>query len=267
MLYKQKQAITSSELWRNLAPPKQARHWRAGRSAQTLAEIWTTTLPDMPPEIMDCLAQHPDFSQPISWRGEPEARWPFDAFAGEGCNMDLGVVACDAFGPLLIGIEAKTDEPFGKTLAEQARQARLAREKNPRSRQLERLAQLQQMVLSGPAPEQTRFRYQLLTATAGLLHTAVTLGISRAILLIEVFVTSASSVEKQAHNSADLNAFVKQLSQGRQKEISYGQLSGPFKLPGQAAFRPDVRLYLGKVCHDLRSNKPASAQTAESEHA
>ena len=111
--YKDNKEIASLADWEAWAGPKSKDHWVPDRSAMECARSW---LHDggrsLPPEVARILEVHPDFGPITAWRGEPEAKLPFDAFAGEPRNADVLVVAQDGFGSYVIAVEAKADEPF-----------------------------------------------------------------------------------------------------------------------------------------------------------
>ena len=90
-IYKGKSEITSLADWEALGGPKSRDQWVPDRSAMEAARSW---LHDggktFPYEVARILATHPDFGPTTSWRGEPEVKLPFDAFAGEP-----RVVICD----------------------------------------------------------------------------------------------------------------------------------------------------------------------------
>lgn len=65
---------------------------------------------------------------------------------------------------------------------------------------------------------------------------------TRALVLVEEFVTDQTDDRKHAANAIDLNAFVELLGGG---EVSSGRIQGPFHFD-------DVSLYVGKVVHHLR---------------
>ncbi|MCC5841581.1 MAG: hypothetical protein JJT96_15815 [Opitutales bacterium] len=151
-------------------------------------------------------------------------------------------------------MEAKVDEPFGQTLAEQLASALEDRMKNPRSMAFARAQQLVESVL-GPrtegAPPLKHIRYQLLTATAGALAEAKrkreSWGVDtvRVVVLIQEFVTSGPSTKKQMANARDLDRFLHRLTHGQTSSIEPGKLVGPLSV--SAAPVPGIDLYFGKV--------------------
>ena len=144
----------------------------------------------MPAEVLAVLEEHPAFGPVFSWSAEPEAKLPFDIFAGETRNSDLAVQVTDKHGGYLLAVEAKADEPFGDTLEKTLANAERRLQDNPKSNGVRRLDQLLRALL-GVAGDEARqldgLRYQLLTACAGALCEAERQGYSRTVLLIHEF--------------------------------------------------------------------------------
>lgn len=228
------------------------------RSAKEAAKAWLEGKGVcLPTEVESALANHGAFGVVEAWRGEPEAKLRFDKFAGEPRNSDLVVYAQDSHGPYLIAVEAKADEPFGETI-EKTYAAALARyQKNVRSNGITRIEQLI-MALFGigkiDALPLNSIRYQLLTACAGALCEAARQGHSRALMLVQEFVTDKTSDDKHRRNSDDLDAFLTCLSQGSVAKIRSGEICGPLIVPGTPLLPFPVPLYIGKVSRVLRGN-------------
>ncbi len=256
MISKDGEPLEDLETWFRLAGPKHDNQWQDGRSAKEAARAWIELAPgSLPTEILEALLSHEDLGEMIEWSAEPEARVTFDSFGGEPANLDLMVHARDGGGPLVIAVEAKADEPFGATLAETSRAASKRRAENPRSKGLDRLEGLAETVLGVPGDELTRIgtlRYQLLTATAAAVAEAQRRSVSRAVLLIQEFVTDKTSDEKHAANAGDLDAFVRHISGGVIEGVEAGTVCGPFELPGVREAGSGVGFYLGKGVRNLR---------------
>jgi hypothetical protein len=91
-----------------------------------------------------------------------------------------------------------------------------------------------------------------MTATAGTIAWALSIGAQAAVLIVHEFTTmktTDSSRLKRARNARDLDAFVKRLSLGTLRGLVSGQLSGPLGLPGRPLFEPGALppLYIGKI--------------------
>src|SRR5262249_54510127 len=136
---------SSLEDWERFAGPKSAHQWVDGRSAKEAARAWLAGGEDgLPDEVSSLLRTHPRFGRVRSWSAEPEAKLRFDSFSGEPRNSDLVVYAEDEFGPYLLAIEAKADEPYGDTVAKTLTAAQRRLTENPRSNGVARVEQLMQ---------------------------------------------------------------------------------------------------------------------------
>jgi hypothetical protein len=245
------QPIASLADWAQYAPPKSPHHWVDGRSAKEVARAWLegcgVTLPQ---EVHAVLSGHPRFDDVLSWDAEPEARLRFDAFPGEPRNSDLLVIAKDVFGPYVLAVEAKADEPYGDTLGEVLAAALERRIENPRSNGIARIEGLATLLLkprSSGQPKAGDLRYQLFTACAGALAEAHRRGLARAVMLVHEFITPATSDVKYARNASDLQVFLSRLSGRADRLVRDGELQGPFVFSRY----PGVELFMGKVTRTL----------------
>jgi hypothetical protein len=243
--------IASLADWVRYAPPKSPHHWVDGRSAKELARAWLEGGGvTMPHEVLAVLASHPRFDDVLSWDAEPEARLRFDAFPGEPRNSDLLVIAKDAFGPYVLTVEAKADEPYGDTLGDVLAAALERRIENPRSNGIARIEGLATLLLkprSEGQPKAGNLRYQLFTACAGTLAEAHRRGSIRAVMLVHEFITPATSSVKHARNASDLQVFLSRLSGRSDRLVRDGELQGPFVFSGY----PGVEVFVGKVARHL----------------
>jgi hypothetical protein len=243
--------ITTLEQWQHHAPPKSAHQWVDGRSAKEVARAWLSSSGnEYPNEVQAALVSHPRFGPVTSWECEPEAKLPFDSFPGEPRNSDLAITATDAFGPYVLAVEAKADEPYGETVAD-AFVAALERViENPRSNGIPRIQGLARL-LFGPrasSPKVGVLRYQLLTACAAAAAEATRRKASRAVMLVHEFITQATQDAKHERNTADLVQFLHRLGGQPIEPFRDGYLYGPFSLPGALG----VKLFVGKVKRNLR---------------
>ena len=255
-IHKQNAAIRSVDEWHELAPPKSENQWVQHRSAMEVARAWTESGGDtLPSEVSDLFRSHPEFGEVLRWTGEPEAKLPFDAFPGEPRNTDLAVVAYDRNGPYFLAVEAKADEPFAATIAEELASALERKLKNARSNGLARIEQLAAAIL-GPRKTGDKkvgdLRYQLLTASAGALCEAERQGFTRAVLLVHEFVTPGTADDKHALNGRDLANFLGRLEHAVENAPSTPFLRGPYTVPGAPLLSSPVALYVGKVSRNLR---------------
>lgn len=255
MITKSGNVLATLEAWETHAGPKRAVQWQEGRSAKESARAWLDAMPELPAEIRMVLESRVEIGPIERWSAEPEARIPFDDFRGEPANLDVLLTAHDAHGPIVAGIEAKADEPFGSTVRDTLRVAEARLAKNPRSKGVARLEHLIHGIFgSEPADVDTyaHVRYQLLTATAARLCAAERQGATRAVLLVQEFITDRTSDKNHAVNRADLDAFVRLIAADDADTIAPGALLGPFHLPGKPVIGSDIQFFVGKAVRDLR---------------
>jgi hypothetical protein len=244
--------------WERHAGPKSSNQWVDGRSAKESARAWLEGGgKSLPPEVAAALAENVNFGPVLSWRAEPEARLRFDAFAGEPRNSDLAVYAADAQGSFLLAVEAKADEPFGKTVADTLGDAVDRYAANNRSKGIPRVLQLLS-AFHGPRrnrnDELMAVRYQLLTACAGALCEAERHGFTRALMLVHEFVTDKTADRQHLRNANDLNSFLSCLSHGAVTGLGDEKICGPFVVHGAPLLTRPVRLFIGKVTRNIRTS-------------
>lgn len=115
---------------------------------------------------------------------------------GNGRNHDLAMFATDLF----VGVEAKVDESFDVTILEALQ--------NASNNKMNRIRMLCELVFGKQDFKQLTFRYQLLTATAGVLLEAKRLNVSKAILLIVELKTNGNYQEANIiRNQNDLELY------------------------------------------------------------
>ena len=249
--------ISSLHEWEIHAGPKSASQWVDGRSAKETARAWLYgNGKSLPIEVEAALSANQYFGAPQSWIAEPEAKLKFDSFAGEPRNSDLAVHIKDNNGNCLLAVEAKADEPFGETIQRSIEAAEARLTKNPRSNGLNRIRQLKEAILGIEAKDEdldVNIRYQLLTACAGALCEAERKGYSRALMLVQEFVTDKTDDIKHRRNGADLNTFVLHISHGKTSKVESGLIYGPFRVPGSPILKNDIDLFVGKVSRNIRS--------------
>ncbi len=251
--------ITTIDDWEAYAGPKSADQWRDGRSAKEAARAWLEGDGRIPPEVRAALASHPAFAGIQSWTAEPEAKLPFDGFAGEPRNSDLVVHAVDQHGPYLIAVEAKADESFGETVSDALASALDRLLANERSKGMQRIQQLAQALFGArtPAgPPIKNIRYQLMTACAGAICESERRGYSRTLVLIHEFVTDKTDDTRHIANARDLSLFVKRLSHAASSEVASGSIQGPFPVPGTPLFAGTTNLFIGKASRNIRLGSP-----------
>ena len=230
--------LTTLEEWRSYAAPKGKTHWKDGRSAKENARLWLGTAPDLPPGIAELLRASGSVGTLRSWSAEPEARVSFDAL-GEPANLDVLVNSEDENGPVIIGVEAKADESFGRTVKKTLSAAQKRLEGNPPSKGVERILGLAAMFgLDLDRVEFLELRYQLLTLTAATVAEAHRQSAQRAVVIVHA--SALTKAEYRARNARDLDGFLKTVF-GHTRSIGLGTIAGPFRIGSLGA------LYFGKT--------------------
>ena len=233
--------LTTIDEWHRFAPPKSDTHWKAGRSAKENARAWIDARPGIQPDIAQVLANCPDVGPVRRWSAEPEARIAIDSYRGEQPNIDLLLVAEDDHGPVVVAIEAKADESFGKLLVDQYQHARAARALNRRSNAVARIeALLDRFDVEPQQRKMPQLRYQLLTATAAVLAEAARRSSERAVLIVHEFVTALTAPEKRERNATDLHRFLAAALR-HPAQLAPGDVAGPIRV------RAAPTLYVGKA--------------------
>jgi hypothetical protein len=264
-----KQPIRSWCDWEKYAmpPDRKLKHWKEGRSAFELGRIWTAAgEPAVPVALAELLNSHEATQGTVIRSGttEHETHLP-PGTHGPRCH-DLALFAEQGHSTVVICVEAKADEPFGATVADELRNA----EKRPVTRFRERLDWLTRSLLGLPAfksegrdavSDQIRnLPYQLLTATAGTLLEAENRHSAKAILVIHEFRTPKTDDQKMERNASELNCFLRLLLQqngaaDENFQLRCGQLIGPLPLLERSVEKVrklpyQIPLFVGKIRTD-----------------
>jgi hypothetical protein len=252
---KNSQPIRDLDHWGIVAGPKGSNQWVAGRSAMEAARYWLGCGDSFPAELAAILKKHEDFGTIATWSAEPEVQLAFDNRRGEPRNTDLLVVAEDDRGGILMAVEAKADESFGALIPDAMVSALESKLKNPRSQALDRIEDLVRTLFRPKErghPGLSRIRYQLLTATAGLLAEATRRKIGRAVLVIQEFCSGRTDDEVQTRNGVDLDAFLQRVTSAQVRKLSSGDVVGPLPLQDGSFAPVNPALYVLKQRCDLR---------------
>ena len=230
-------------------------HWQDGRSAKESARSWLRAAPALPAEIAATLSSHRDLGTlRDDWRAEPEARVRIDRFRGNVPNVDVLLVGSDRNGPVVVAVEAKADETFGRTVGGTLDDARSRLDRNPRSRGVARIERLVAALFGTTTADLDilDLRYQLLTVTAAALVAAERESGRRAVVLVHEFATSRTTDRKRAANARDLDRFVARVAgrAGWRGPLEPGTLAGPFRVPGEPVADGGISLYFGKAVAD-----------------
>ncbi len=188
--------------WFIAAPPQKGiAQWKDGKSAKEFAKYVTLGSKEFKAQIARIIKN--SFGITVkSLVGEPEAETklpPKDASGPR--NHDL--LLFDDNNEIVIGIEAKVDEPFGDKSIYEEREKASTKKKN-------RIDWLMEMLLPGKFigdEEVKNFGYQLFTATAGTLLEARRRGVSRCIFVVLSF--HNENEPKKNDNIKAFRAFVK----------------------------------------------------------
>jgi hypothetical protein len=243
-----KRKITTLDEWYAFAPPAQRqKHWKPGRSAMELAKAW---LPGRLPAEVCTLLQTSEstggFVPRCAWA---EVNTPLDRLRGNTRNHDLLLYGHDSKGlDLILAVEGKADESFGKTIKQ--RLAEVKRKRKP-SHVPERVAQLAQAVLDSTTDAVQELRYQLLFAVGATLIEAGKHNAQKAVFLVHELLACGLSEKKLRANARDLVSFVRQLGQAPALDVQAGVLYGPLRVKGNAFVPSHVDLFIGKASRTI----------------
>jgi hypothetical protein len=124
--------IATLAAWHELAPPAAPNHWREHRSAYELARAWTEG--DGAERLRALLATRDEFADVELQRVVAERKTWFDDIPVGPRNHDLLVLARAPAGRIVVGIEAKADEPFDRDPGGLRRLRPPAQQRHARSR-------------------------------------------------------------------------------------------------------------------------------------
>ena len=184
-LKKKGKIIKSVDDWYNAAPPKNpSLHWKDGRSAKELAKYMTSTKGYMPKEIENILTKL-GCNTNITFYGEPEAVTSLEGRGG-GRHHDL----------LLVQGNKDYKELFDSISGNK----------------FTRVNSLYNDIYGYDLYKNMELRYQLLTATEGILKEAKKANASKAVLLVITLKKEGCYSEKKVEaNLQDLKNFVTSL--------------------------------------------------------
>lgn len=264
MIRKGEVVLDDLDKWRHHAGPKSREQWVDHRSAKESARTWLEEDPPaIPAELVHVLTSSPDFGELHRWEAEPEALVAFDQFGGPA-NLDVLLTGVDEYGPMVMAVEAKADEPFGQLVHDALGNALERGLAQAHSNGVARIEQLAQAILGPRAKEQPdirRIRYQLLTATAAAIAAGIRAEADRAVLMIHEFRTPRTEADKLERNQHDLHAFLERLGAESPERVASGGLCGPLVLPGAPLFDHMPRFYVGKALREVAGGAPTTPTT------
>jgi hypothetical protein len=231
--------IRTIEDWETYSPPaSKERQWVDGRSAKELAKIWLNNGAFQIPDELSLLFKSNLLLENIEIKlAIPEYKTELDEY-GKGRVHDLLLHGNIGKENLIISIEAKVDEPFGRIIRERKRD-------NPINSNIhKRIAHLTQSLFS--QKDIGHLRYQLLHGIGGTLMEAKRNNASFAVFVVQNLLSPHINLTKYRKNTQDLNYFVSCL---RNKEtiLEYGNIIGPIHVPGGKDISSDIPIFIGKI--------------------
>ena len=196
--------VSGSDWQRLLGKPKL--HWKSGRSAMSAAACWEENEPQLPSEISDVLQASGDRSLSSLELLVAIPEWEVDLPGGDRPSQtDVLAITRNEFGLVILGVEAKVDEPFGPTLGEKKAEASEG--------QLERISYLERELGCTSSLEDS-IRYQLLHRTVSAILTARSFHAGIAVMLVHSFSPNSRWRE-------DFEAFAAAISSNRVTDDLY----------------------------------------------
>lgn len=200
-------AITSVKEWRLLAPPMNPDlHWKDYHSAKELAKS-IFEYETLGPKISSIL-QRFEFPIPNVLNGTPEHATTLPW--GNSGERKHDLLLKDASSSLVIGIEAKADEPFDKAVKVKRRDSQSNADggKNMSAR-LDGI--IDYLYEGNPPDNKEEIMYQLISATAGTILEASKNNIKHACIIFLFFDSNRLSKSKKKRNEASWIAFCNSL--------------------------------------------------------
>jgi hypothetical protein len=245
--------IETVDDWRDRGDPVSGREWAEGRSARELARAWIER--DAASEVSALLGLLPAFSGLVLDRGVTEKQTRFDNLPGDPHRHDLLVIGRSPDGPVVIGVEAKADDPFDEPLDGWITRARALAERSGAPERLDRLTTAFFGTTLDQDPLLAPLRYQLLSALAGTLADAREQDAARAVLLVHEFETPWTNDDLHRRNAEDLDAFVGKLMPGVERTGNHrAWIAGPVPIAGVGRSLPEgASAYVARL---LTSTRP-----------
>jgi hypothetical protein len=224
--------VTDIESWEDaFKEVDEAKHWKEGRSAKSLAQYFSLPNIDQSNGIK-LIKEYVDICgfknfEPIRARIEHESR--FDKFRGKGRMHDMVIWGNEGKRHLVICIEAKVDEPFGSSVSEAYRKSVEYVNKNPRSKRSQRIKDLCEKYYKidvNDITSDTHIRYQLLHYLAGSITEARS---CNDVVFMPIMVFKTNKYNKENDNKKDYEVFIKSMNfvlLNSEKEIYKNNIDG-----------------------------------------
>ena len=231
--------IASVDDWRHLAAPAGGdKGWKVGRSAYELANAWVGgDAPAIPDGLVALLESAPRTASFAPGLARPEAKIQLDDFRGNTRNADLLLHGTSHGVRTLVTVEAKADEPFGRTIGDEVQGVA----DKPASNLPKRISALSAL-LFGEGVDAGSVRYQLVHGLAATVLQAQRRDADQAIFVIHQFRTSETVDAKIETNHDDLRSFLTHLGVD---DVAPGQLQG-VEIPGA----PGLPVFVGLITTD-----------------
>lgn len=241
--------IDSVDAWFRSAPPKKgAAHWVEGRSAKELAKAWFRTgRAAAPDELLALLGSAAISKGAAITIALPEHRTAFDTYPGGKRQHDLFLQLRDETNnTIVVGIEAKVSETLDARVIEKLDEARAKFDIGESTNLAARVEELLLAILGRSIADDVKLgqlRYQLLTATAGLLVEAASRQAHAAILVVHDLSSTGRAHDVFTPTQLDVSDFTFAL--GATELLRAGRMAGPFKIPGGGRIPSNIPLYVG----------------------
>jgi hypothetical protein len=223
------------------SPASKKLNWVDGRSAKELAKVWMRKgSGQVPDELTSIFHSAPELGHIEINLAIPEYKTKIDQYGTHRVH-DLLLYGKSEHDKMVISIEAMVDEPFGPTIKDRKTNNR------EHSNMDKRIARLTQALFY--KKDVSHLKYQLLLALGGTLVEAKRHKASFAVFIIHEFVSSNLDSDKIQKNADDLNEFISCLT-NKPIFLDYGELIGPFNIPGGEDISRDTPVYIGKVKTD-----------------
>ena len=250
-------SISSVLAWEKLGKPAAENHWVEGRSAYELARDWIER--DAAGRVTRLLALRPELSGLVLGNVIVEKQTYFDDQGRGPRNHDLLIEATSDSGPVVIAVESKADETFDAPLWKWRSDAV---KRHPRSGGPRRLDHLTGLFFGTTIDKDNAYPalaclgYQLLSALAGTLADAKRVGASRAVLVVQEFLTNKTDDELHARNAQVLEDFLARLAPKveRSQQSDDQWISQPFTVLGDGMrMTRRLEVSVAKLVVDRRS--------------
>ena len=216
--------LRSLDDWEGLHEPEK---WEPGRSAHSVADFIVNLggARKLRERVSSVLGKPVAFTKLI-----PQYEVRFDRY-GKGRVHDLGIFGeTDSGSSLFVGVEAKVDEPFGRYVSEEWRDAIRVRNRGKRTRKPQRIEELCARFGGPEISVDACIRYQLLYGTAG----TVCAGEDVSVFYVAVFQTDDYDKDIGKSNLRDYRQFIEQAGGKPTKDDDAGASSHLLTVGGRS---------------------------------